>query len=57
MTEDDPETAFGEAVASARSSGREISPEGVAAVRAVAYGEITVEEAIAQRIAALTRPE
>ena len=53
----DPETAVAEAVANARLSGRDVSPEGLAAMRAVANGELTVEQAIAQRIAALTRAE
>ena len=49
----DPETAVAEAVANARLEGQEVSPEGLAAMRAVANGEITVEEAIARRIAVL----
>ena len=51
----DPETAIREAAASARFEGIEVTDEDVADMRAIAAGETTADESIAQRIEALLR--
>lgn len=51
----DPETAIREAAASARFEGIEVTDEDIADMHAIAAGETSADESIAQRIEALLR--
>lgn len=52
-----PEEIVRDVIANARLSGLEISPEAIAICRAIANGELTADESVAQRIARLKRDE
>ena len=52
----DPHTAAAEALASARIEGLDVSPDAVAVAQRVSDGELSMDQAVAQRIEALLGP-